>query len=216
MQVLESRFDEHNNGDPMTELLKLKQTGIVSEYHDLFEFWLGRVDISEGYAVSFFLNGLKPIIQHQVKMFMPKTLAQAYALAQLQENSLKTLQQELAPQFKKPPLLPTPSNLPKFSPRTNFTSPNPSYQNTSTPNNQQNTSSTYTSSTPKRNFKPYNSTSMRTSVEFDERRAKGLCFWCDEKFVLGHKCKQKQLYLVEVNGCSEKNGYEWKKKNQKR
>ena len=75
VQALESRFGEHNNGDPMTELLKLKQTGMVSEYHDLFEFWLGKVDISEGYAVSFFLNGLKPVIQQQVKMFMPKTLA---------------------------------------------------------------------------------------------------------------------------------------------
>ena len=129
---------------------------------------------------------------------MPKTLAQAYALTQLQENSLKTLQQELAPQFKKPPFLPTPSNLPKFSPKTNCTSPNPNYQNTFTPNNQQNTSSTS-----KKNFKPYNSMRMRTSAEFDERRAKGLCFWCDEKFVLGHKCKQKQLYLVEVNEFSD-------------
>ena len=45
VQALESWFGEHNNEDPMTELLKLKQTGMVSEYHDLFEFWLGRVVI---------------------------------------------------------------------------------------------------------------------------------------------------------------------------
>ena len=28
-------------------------------------------------------------------------------------------------------------------------------------------------------------------------------FWCDEKFVLGHKCKNKQLYVIEVNEKGE-------------
>ena len=44
---------------------------------------------------------------------------------------------------------------------------------------------------------------MRSSSEFDDRRAKGLCFWCDEKYVPGHKCKHKQLYLVEVRDVSD-------------
>jgi hypothetical protein len=30
------------------------------------------------------------------------------------------------------------------------------------------------------------------------RREKGLCFNCDEKFALGHKCKIKQLYVLEI------------------
>ena len=29
------------------------------------------------------------------------------------------------------------------------------------------------------------------------RRAQGLCFNCDERFVLGHKCKGPQLLLLE-------------------
>ena len=40
---------------------------------------------------------------------------------------------------------------------------------------------------------------MRASTEFDERRAKGLCFWCDEKYVPGHNCRKKQVYVMEVN-----------------
>lgn len=32
--------------------------------------------------------------------------------------------------------------------------------------------------------------------ELNERRAKGLCFWCDEKFVTGHRCKNKRLYSL--------------------
>ena len=30
-----------------------------------------------------------------------------------------------------------------------------------------------------------------------------MCFWCDEKYELGQKCKQKQLYLIEVQEDNE-------------
>ena len=76
MYLLEERFGEYINGDPMTELLTLKRKGKVSTYHDQFEFLLGRVELSKEYKVSFFLNDLKPVIQQQVRMFMPKTLNQ--------------------------------------------------------------------------------------------------------------------------------------------
>lgn len=44
-----------------------------------------------------------------------------------------------------------------------------------------------------------------TTAEFNDKRAKGLCFWCDEKFELGHRCKGRrpQLYHVEVEEGSE-------------
>lgn len=35
--------------------------------------------------------------------------------------------------------------------------------------------------------------------EMNDRRATGLCYFCDEKYVFGHKCKNvKQLYLLEI------------------
>lgn len=39
--------------------------------------------------------------------------------------------------------------------------------------------------------------------EFNERRAKRLCFQCDEKFVPGHKCKNKKLYQCKVDDEGE-------------
>jgi hypothetical protein len=36
-----------------------------------------------------------------------------------------------------------------------------------------------------------------TWSEMQSRRAQGLCFHCDERFVLGHKCKRSQLLLLE-------------------
>ena len=56
---------------------------------------------------------------------------------------------------------------------------------------------------------PYNpNTTQRTTRpvrnrDLDERRAKGLCFWCDEKFIPGYKCQNKKLYslcVMEENG----------------
>ena len=184
---MKDRFGEQGHKDPMSELLALKQTGTISTYHDQFEFLLGRVNISESYAVSFFINGLKPAIQNQVKMFMPKTLNQAFNLAKLQETSLKTLQQELGT-TKKPPV---PTNLyqSKFHPRTTPILPQPN-SNNSFPVTKNVASSS-------------NSTRMRSSNDFDDRRARGLCFWCDEKYTVGHNCRRKQLYLVEVKEDSE-------------
>lgn len=51
------------------------------------------------------------------------------------------------------------------------------------------------------------STSMRgrrklTDAEYEDRRRKRLCFKCDERYFVGHVCKNKELQvLVVLNGC---------------
>ena len=35
-----------------------------------------------------------------------------------------------------------------------------------------------------------------TNQEARDRRAKGLCFYCDEKFVRGHRCQRPQLFMI--------------------
>ena len=30
------------------------------------------------------------------------------------------------------------------------------------------------------------------------KKGKGLCFWCDEKLGVGHRCKNRQLFRLEV------------------
>ncbi|KAF3673124.1 hypothetical protein FXO37_07148 [Capsicum annuum] len=48
-------------------------------------------------------------------------------------------------------------------------------------------------------FNGNNTRRRLTSAEMDEKRAKGLCFFCDEKYVMGHKCAtKKQIYLIDV------------------
>jgi len=38
--------------------------------------------------------------------------------------------------------------------------------------------------------------------ELHERRAKSLCYYCDKKYVPGHKCKA-QIYRIELRGLEE-------------
>lgn len=171
LQALESRFGDHLLGDPMSELLSLKQTGTFIDYHDRFELLLGHVSIFETYAISHFINGLRPYVQKAVRVFMPQTLVHAYALARLQDLSAPVKDGFSAPprRFGTPspsrtsliqsssPLLPTPT-LPNFK-----------------------------------------SKRVLTPEEMADRRARGLCYGCDEKFDRNDHCVRKQLYVLEVD-----------------
>lgn len=60
--------------------------------------------------------------------------------------------------------------------------------------------------TPGQEFTQYKSFHRRTSSpeEMNEKRAKGLCFFCDEKYVIGHKCRNsRQLYILELKDQEE-------------
>ena len=37
-----------------------------------------------------------------------------------------------------------------------------------------------------------------TPKKMKEKRLKNQCFWCEEKFVPGHRCKNQQLHLIRV------------------
>lgn len=37
-----------------------------------------------------------------------------------------------------------------------------------------------------------------SNKEIDERRAKGLCYWCSEKYVPGHNCPKRQIHIMEA------------------
>jgi hypothetical protein len=44
-----------------------------------------------------------------------------------------------------------------------------------------------------------------TPPKMDERREKGLCFNCDNKYNKGHKCSEKELFYI---GCEEEEDQE--------
>ncbi|VFQ85138.1 unnamed protein product [Cuscuta campestris] len=177
--ALNERFGETFE-DPMEELKSLNQTGTIKEYQASFDKLMTTVNLSKENAISCFIGGLKPEINKAVRMHNPKTLMQAYKAARLQEEvfepqakswGLRTSGRQQAR------ILPTPG----FQKSANHHKIPP---NRNTQNEGLN--------------KPPMGRRL-TSAEMDEKRAKGLCFFCDEKYVAGHKCaNKKQIFLVDV------------------
>ncbi|XP_059315524.1 uncharacterized protein LOC132066177 [Lycium ferocissimum] len=157
--------------DPMTELIRTKQTGSVKDFQAAFDNVMTRVSLSTDYAISVFLNGLKPELSDAVRIGRPCNLPQAYFLARLHESSFAAQSKVMR-------------------------NSNPGYV-------QGQAHGTHAFLGAK---KPYpavidaNRRRRLTPAEMDARRAQGLCYSCDEKFVPGHKCKaaKRHLYCIEL------------------
>lgn len=114
-----------------------------------------------------------------VKITNPRTLSHAYKSARMHEAYLEAMRQPVQN-----------SNQPRRYGDQNFQSKPPFLP----------TPSSYTNATTTRG------TNRRTlsAEEMNEKRSKGLCYFCNEKYVFGHKCKNlKQLYLIEVEEHEE-------------
>ncbi|OIS95920.1 hypothetical protein A4A49_30277 [Nicotiana attenuata] len=149
----------------------------------------GRIrDVHQGATSN---GGLKPELNKAVRIQSPRTLLQAYRIARLQGEVFEGQAQSwgLKPIIRtNTGILPTPNHN-----KLQYNQKNP------LPN-----------STNKMPFEPNLTKNTRipgrrlSAAEMDERRSKGLCFFCDDKYVPGHKCKgNKQLYLVEVTEDEE-------------
>ncbi|GKV34701.1 hypothetical protein SLEP1_g43051 [Rubroshorea leprosula] len=159
---------------PMAKWRNIVQIGTVLEYQQEFEKVRARVSCSEEFAVEMFIGGLKEEIRHAVNCSDPKTLIEAYCIAQLHEANYEANFHSMMKQFE--PLV----GIPPFTQRN---------------------SALLSSVTPQ----PPRNKNIRTlsEKELEEKKAKGLCFWCDEKFVPGHRCHQKKLFNIEVASFEE-------------
>ncbi|RVW71683.1 Transposon Ty3-I Gag-Pol polyprotein [Vitis vinifera] len=200
--ALNARFGQHVFYDPIADLRNLRQIGSLQSYMDEFDELYPRADIKESHALSFFLSGLIDELQMPVRMFKPQTLADAYSLARLQEIAVAALQNKPKPVSKGPSLYsPTTNHYHKATPITSISQNATNLSNTTF---SKTTNAGLLPLPPSTNIPKTNpGITTRNHQNFsnrdlDERRAKGLCFWCDEKFTPGHKCKRKQLYVMQI------------------
>ena len=83
--AIQVRFCKGSYDNPMENLSKLKQTGLLEEYKTQFKLLANRVlRLSDSQKLSMFLGGLRDDIRVPVRMFNPKTLNDAYTLARMQ------------------------------------------------------------------------------------------------------------------------------------
>lgn len=92
--ILTEKFRE-NYDDPMEELKKIVQTSNVRDYQTTFERSLTRVNLSQENAINCFIGGLKEQVYIAVKMTNPRSLAQAFKAAMMQEAYIDAQSKEI-------------------------------------------------------------------------------------------------------------------------
>ena len=176
-KAVQLRFGPTDYEDPSEALTRLKQTTTVAAYQEAFEKLSHRVDgLPENFLIGCFIAGLRDEIRIDVKIKQPRTLADTIGVARLIEER-NQLQRKPAQQTRFQPASVTPK-----------ASPNPTAGVLGPPPTQRMNQSS--------NAQP--ATFRRiTNQEARERREKGLCYYCDEKFVAGHRCERPQLFMIE-------------------
>jgi len=177
-RALELEFGPSAYECPRSDLFKLLQNRSVQEYYVQFTALANRVQgVTSEALLDCFIGGLKPEIRRDVIAHSPTTLMRSVSLAKLYEERYA---------YKNKPynLSATPKIL-----STPYTPVSQTVKSTSLPP----LLPTPTHST----FNP-NNVKKLSPAEVQLRREKGLCFTCDEKYSLNHKCPNKHYFFLQI------------------
>lgn len=137
------------------------------------------------------MGGLQEENVMGLRMFKHSKLVDLYALAKLQEATNN------AHKKKSRPLLPMPQS--RFT--NNYSNPASSSSYNKSPFIPVTLKVIALPPTQTSSTKPYVPSISRrqlTQKEMEERRAKNLCFYCDQKYSFGHKFNRAQMFTLEV------------------
>lgn len=176
-QAILRRFGPTDYDDPSEALGCLKQVTTMAAYQEQFEQLSHRVDnLPKSHLVGSFIAGLKDDVRLDVHVKQPRTLSDAISVARLIEEG-NNLQRR--PSFPTHPASTTPPS--RLQPNTTASILGPSPPQKTTP-----------MATPSQlSFRRI------TGQESKARQEKGLCYYCDEKYVPGHRCERPQLFMLE-------------------
>ncbi|KAK2992554.1 hypothetical protein RJ640_010436 [Escallonia rubra] len=203
---LHARFAKLFKESELGEFHKLRQVGTVEQYYNKFET-LRSILVNEGgrfdelYFTQSFVSGLRDEIRLEIENFDLYDLSKAIFLARKQEanlyNSWHTPRAVQKPSYTTP----LPNHIP-IKPQTNPSPIRPKPLLVPL-------ISTYNPSSQPPNQKALLPTPAQPPIQklprtyFDERRRKGLCYWCDEMFSPSPHCKHKQVSMLIVDEDEE-------------
>ncbi|XP_057452390.1 uncharacterized protein LOC130744215 [Lotus japonicus] len=172
------RFGPSDFENPQQSLFKLQQTTTVTDYQTRFEKLCNQVvGLSPEMLLNCFISGLREDIKNDLKPLRPYSVSDAIGLAKMLEEKVASAK-PLSSRFSRP-----------ATGHNTFT-PGARLQSQPLPG---------ATSTVKANPPLLSSPSLPikrlTGAQMQERRALGLCYNCDEKFVVGHRC-QPRLFLL--------------------
>ncbi|KAJ1702159.1 hypothetical protein LUZ63_001938 [Rhynchospora breviuscula] len=176
------RFHLENSSNPVDEFKRVHQTGRVGDYIKRFEKAKTRLMFETKirnipFYVMGFVSGLKEELRHAVDILDPVTLNQAYQFAKKAELNLDGLEKKY-----------------RISAKPSFYQT--SDKSVSLQNNKPPKSFAYQNNGNKLNAVPTHPSNSK-ALSIDQKKALGLCFWCDEKYTPGHRCKGKDLHTME-------------------
>lgn len=177
-RALELRFGPSTYENHQAQLFKLRQHGSVADYQSSFEKLGNRVlGLPQEALLNCFISGLIPEIRHELAIQRPHSISQAIGLAKLIKAKIK----DSKPKFNRPyPPNPTQHPIVPIIPPKANTAPNPPIK----------TATSTTTKMPIRRLSP---------AQMQDRRAQGLCYNCDEKYVAGHRCATGRYPLLIID-----------------
>ncbi|XP_063948159.1 uncharacterized protein LOC135152240 [Daucus carota subsp. sativus] len=183
-----ARFRDDGPGKIVEQFNRLQQTGPLEDYIDEFEnarsLMLQNNHIfPDSYMLDSFIGGLKASVKPFFRAFKPTTIAQEVEYARLKEE---TTTNGFKPSKFSTTTQPTPlQSVPLLANSLPPLLPTPAAKNNQL--------------VPYKAANPRNSRFIPADVRA-EKIAKGLCYYCDQTYEKGHKCKFKepQLFTVEV------------------
>lgn len=198
-EALLKRFQPSMLQSPYELLMSLKQIGSVELYREQFELYAGPLRSAEPeYLKGIFLSGLQDVIKAELKLHPVGSLPELMDYAQRidEKNMLLTKGSNETGSIGRTMRT---SNKSKTA---NWESENKSHVQT----NQSGVVSSMGEGVGNSMGESDNSKTSEaikgqmfkklTDAEIQDKRVKGLCFRCDEKFSPGHRCPNKQLRIM--------------------
>ncbi|XP_017233746.1 uncharacterized protein LOC108207825 [Daucus carota subsp. sativus] len=199
------QFRSVSGGSLYEQWLSTTQSTTVKEYRRAFIETAAPLDrISEDILMGHFVNGLKEDIKAEVRVLNPLNLEQAMELAvRIEEKQRVTNSRKPNLSFIKTsaavssakglsgvgsyvaPLASTPGTIRSWGP--------------ASPESQGSVQSPQSVVSSKRSGE----VKRLTEKELQEKRAKGLCYRCDDKWVMGHRCKRRELSVLLIDDEEE-------------
>nr|GMD63279.1 Transposon Ty3-G Gag-Pol polyprotein [Ipomoea batatas] len=191
---VELRFGPSRFEDYQGKLSKLLQRTTVTEYQSEFEYLMNKVTgISESILISMFIAGLKSHIRRELQRARPTSLMETFALAREYEVHHEELRMELSRERRSVP----------WWQNKNITSITPTSSNNISSTNVGVSQLPATTTLPLPSNRTQNKTANSTlpirrltPQEMREKRAKGLCYNCDQQYTTNHRCQSKFLLLL--------------------
>ncbi|XP_062108212.1 uncharacterized protein LOC133819070 [Humulus lupulus] len=194
------RFRAAPIGSLSEELLSIIQTSTVKDYRVRWEVLASRVpDIPEHILEGSFMRGLKDEIKAALHILQPIGLAQIMDTAQRVEEGNQLLHLGLG--FRPSSTKSTqsfPAHLKQALNQSAYRVPQShayGHPASSAPSSSPPTCTIVPSSVAGQPPKPQQFRRL-TEAEYQDKRARGICFKCDKKFFRGHECEQRALQVL--------------------